>query len=157
MDSSHSQSEPPARVRPEGHTAAELASTLLVPPAISTRSTLVILSAGFWSNACISSFLLHCLFCDRQNKLSVDIQTWKCTIFFFFLTTVLKKSKNKNNKKPPKQKTKQKTPKQPPLQTKTKTKIQKQKQNQKKHNLWNKRIKGRNLKEKYIFKEHSEV
>lgn len=153
MDSSHSQSEPPARVRPEGHTAAELAPTLLVPPAISTRSTLVILSAGFWSNACISSFLLHCLFCDRQNKLSVDIQTWKCTIFFF-LTTVLKKSKNKN-KKPQNKKQNKKTPKQPPLQTKTK--IQKQKQNQKKHNLWNKRIKGRNLKEKYIFKEHSEV
>lgn len=123
MDSSHSQSEPPARVRPEGHTAAELASTLLVPPAISTRSTLVILSAGFWSNACISSFLLHCLFCDRQNKLSVDIQTWKCTIFFFFLTTVLKKSKNKNNKKPQNKKQNKKPQNNPPSKQKQKQKF----------------------------------
>lgn len=33
----------------------------------------------------------------------------------------------------------------------------KRKKKKKMHNLWNKRIKGRNLKEKYIFKEHSEV
>lgn len=31
------------------------------------------------------------------------------------------------------------------------------KKKKKMHNLWNKRIKGRNVKEKYIFKEHSEV
>ena len=36
-------------------------------------------------------------------------------------------------------------------------KKKKKKKRKKMHNLWNKRIKGRNLKEKYIFKEHSEV
>ena len=36
-----------------------------------------------------------------------------------------------------------------------KKKIEKKKK--KMHNLWNKIIKGRNLNEKYIFKEHSEV
>lgn len=45
----------------------------------------------------------------------------------------------------------------PQFKKKTKMKTKKNKQ-KKKHNLWNKRIKGRNLKEKkYIFKEHSEV
>lgn len=55
--------------------------------------------------------------------------------------TILPKNQKQSspqNKKTPKFKTKNKT-------------------NKKKHNLWNKRIKGRNLKEKYIFKEHSEV
>lgn len=36
-------------------------------------------------------------------------------------------------------------------------KKKRKKKKKKMHNLWNKRIKGRNLKEKYIFKEHSEV
>lgn len=47
----------------------------------------------------------------------------------------------------------------PQLKKTPKNKNQKQKKEKKKHNLWNKRIKGRNLKEKkkYIFKEHSEV
>ena len=36
-------------------------------------------------------------------------------------------------------------------------KKKRKKKRKKMHNLWNKRIKGRNLKEKYIFKEHSEV
>lgn len=39
----------------------------------------------------------------------------------------------------------------------TTVKKKKEKKKKKMHNLWNKRIKGRNLKEKYIFKEHSEV
>lgn len=44
------------------------------------------------------------------------------------------------------------------MKTKQTKKNPKKKAKKKKHNLWNKRIKGRNLKEKkYIFKEHSEV
>lgn len=45
-----------------------------------------------------------------------------------------------------------------PQLKKKKKKTNKKIKQPKKHNLWNKRIKGRNLKEKkYIFKEHSEV
>lgn len=66
---------------------------------------------------------------------------------FFFLTTVLKKAKIKTTKKFPNKKQNKKPPKnQPP--SKQKQKFKKNKTKQKKHNLWNKRIKGRNLKEK---------